>query len=178
MAIGYLCLVHYHEYDYFFKSEHGDEKMINRDKNTITVPEREVCRVYGILSITHNAPPMIYSWKFEISGTYFSIGICNENETRRGDVFQLDSDGDIYCQELDYRRYSDKIKKGDIVQMEINIYKKQIRYFINDEDQGLAFENIDFTAKTYNMEVCIDGYDEGQASAKLINFSTMIDKTN
>ena len=33
--------------------------------------------------------------------------------------------------------------------------EQKIKFYNNGQDQGIAFENIDFKDKTYNMAVCI-----------------------
>ena len=42
---------------------------------------------------------------------------------------------------------------NDEIKMEVNTTTKTLRYFVNGEDQGIAFENIDFETRQYNMFV-------------------------
>ena len=36
------------------------------------------------------------------------------------------------------------LNDGDFIKMEVNVRNGEMRYFVNDKDQGIAFENIDF----------------------------------
>ena len=51
--------------------------------------------------------------------------------------------------------------------MIINSKNKTIRYFVNDKDQGIAFQNIDIT-KIYHLAVCFASTD----SIKIVKFSS------
>ena len=48
-----------------------------------------------------------------------------------------------------------RLIKGDILKMEINVGKQEMRYYINDIDQGIAFEGIDFTCDEKKFNMCV-----------------------
>ena len=77
------------------------------------------------------------------------------------------------------KKYGDwkrkRMIKGDIVKMEVNVGKQEMRYYINDYDQGIAFEGIEFQGinfqqKRFNMCVYIG---DTNVSIELLRYSEM-----
>ena len=50
-----------------------------------------------------------------------------------------------------YEIYGEYLKDGDVVKMEVNTDKEYLKYFINDEDFGIAYQNI-FTMGAAHFE--------------------------
>ena len=48
-----------------------------------------------------------------------------------------------------YDIYGDHLKDGDVVKMEINTDKEYLKYYINDEDLGIAYQDIFTMAASY-----------------------------
>ena len=51
--------------------------------------------------------------------------------------------------------YAEELIDGDVIKMEVNVKKGEMRYHVNDKDEGIAFENIDFKRNKYKMEVAV-----------------------
>ena len=187
MAISYLCLVYYYQYDYFDKCD-DDALEINQQKDTVTVVQEieGIGTVYGNMYIMETKPPIIYSWTFETSATPVGmemvpmVGISDSTEPIHwsdygenvdwfvfyGKSNQIDSqsNGEHATTFKDYGTF----KNGDNIKMEINTKKQTVRYYINEKDQGIAFENIDFRTKKFKFIVMIHRKDY---KVKLIDFS-------
>lgn len=65
--------------------------------------------------------------------------------------------------------YMSAFGDGDIVKMEINTNHGTIQFHVNDENQGIAFDNIDFSINKYRLRIRLgdNGY-----SMRLIEFTT------
>ena len=174
IAISYLCLVHYYEYDYFvFAANKINEIHINHKKDTVTVIDDDVGSryVYGIMSISDEIP-VIYGWTFKLLNkgkeidNYFAIGISNEADPEH-DYYRIFSEGQK--DSLDsLTEYAQQLNNGDVITMEVNVNNGEMRYYVNDKDLGVAFENIDFKKNKYKMEICVA--DKG-FEIKLIDFT-------
>ena len=55
--------------------------------------------------------------------------------------------------------------------MELNIINKNLRYFKNNKDLGIAFENIDFDKKEYHLAISMYSCKD---SIKLTNFEQIV----
>ena len=102
IAISYLCLIHYYEYDIFVCPEYKLKEMhINHKRDTIIVNNNHICsaNVHGIMSISDDGIPAIYRWTFKLfnkgdeTKNCTSIGICNETEPYK-EYYRLFSDGE------------------------------------------------------------------------------------
>ena len=185
-AISYLCMIYYHENDHFEQHPKFDTVNVNDAKDTMTTEGGKWAEVYGKFIITNadTKIPMIYSWTFEIAGVSksyeTSIGICKGNSTLIGThqwpelAYELSHDGDkalIKFGKFKYKTYSfERYTKGGIVKMEINMRQKTIKFYVNGKDQGIAFNDIDFS-KIYN--VIVGAGDKG-ITIKLTNFTRKI----
>ena len=188
MAISYVCLTYFHEYDYFIKC--GKRAKINKDKDCVTIKTLSGGTTYGNI-IIDDSIKMIYSWKFKISGKiardafyYIAIGIDSSNRSyydgffplygnawRQFEFYAFLYDGKKVSSKENKKRYGTNFKQGDTVTMEINVQKQEMKYFVNDKDQGIAFKNIDFKQTKYNMAVFAG--DKG-VEIKLIEFKRYI----
>ena len=68
IAISYLCLVYYCQYDYFVFAENKiDGVHINHKKDTVTCNDGVgIEYVNGIMSIPDDKIPLIYRWTFKL----------------------------------------------------------------------------------------------------------------
>ena len=67
--------------------------------------------------------------------------------------------------------YGEGFDVDDVVTMKIDIGKKQIIFILNDKDQGIAFENIDFKSIKYKMAVYNS---DANVKVQLLDFSTQL----
>ena len=77
--------------------------------------------------------------------TYFDTSFCQKDNT----FYAMDIDGDKVSNVngfVKFETYHDKcwdgIKESDTITLELNLLKKTISSYINDEWKGIAFENI------------------------------------
>ena len=168
MAVSHLCLVYFHEYDYF--DECGNDKitMINDKRNQMSVIKDGGDFVYGKMDVMYDISPMIYSWTFSIfANGLIMIGISDMSNNHYGS-----GEGDEETLlNLSWAQYTKAFMHDGIVKMEVDVKRKQIKFFINGIDQGVAFKNIDFKRIKCKMYV----YAEQQGtSIKLIQFTKML----
>ena len=59
------------------------------------------------------------------------------------------------------QRYCSGINTNDIIQMEVDINKGSLKYYINNEDQGICFDSISFKDnEVYHMAVTLSASDQ------------------
>ena len=179
MDVSYLCLVYYHEHDYFDKCDNRLE--INEARDTVAVKNVSGDATFGKGQacggcIINGKIPMIYSWTFETFGKDINhylkyIGISSGTEPGKLfsegadntdiEFYRMENDGEVLCSlwSLDWEKYNEGFNDGDIVKMEINTKKQEIKYFVNDKDHGVAFRDINFDDKEFRMAVFIGDKD-------------------
>ena len=180
MAISYLCLIYYHETDYFDINTSilgKDTIHINDKKNKVTSKKPGSYIVHGIMDITSYPGSFIYSWTFALdtsrSQYAFLAGLGLVDSADIENYYTLFSTGNSYTRSKDNEcGIKIRFKPGDIVKMQVNIKQKAMRFFKNGKDEGIVFDNIDFETSKYKMFVSM-AY-EGQ-SAEMLQFSTDID---
>ena len=68
--------------------------------------------------------------------------------------------------------YADDIDKGSTIEMILDIAKQTMKFNINEQDLGIAYDNFD-TSKVYHMVICVqcfyDDKDIGEY-IEMINF--------
>ena len=129
VAISYLCLTYYHEYDHFVEVENDNIFEINDAKNKITIVTiGGWCNIDGKMNIIYNPKlPLIYSWTFKVTKT-----------AKISRVFIGMEIDDAYTSS---RTFED----GDIVKMVLDTQKNEIKYIVNDKNKGcksITFEEI------------------------------------
>ena len=191
LAISYLCLIYHHEYDYFDKVWEEFDMKINekRDEFEYYSTASPNATVYGQMDIKIS---YIYSWKFLItavdddyaSGEYLSIGITDSTEHVSDDFSIIDagqsvphsfyaylSHGEKTATDTNDELYGSTSDVGDIVEMTVNTNKKQISFSVNGDDDGVAYNNIDFQLRKYKMAVYVL---DKNVKIKLIGFEKEI----
>ena len=184
--INYLCIIYYHHSEYFTK--HGQFIQLNQNNDTITrilKVSNTDNSVYGNILIDAAVNlNIIYSWTFKIiESSLMFIGIDSSNKKHiggdfsffNGDYFYAYGGGDgignhgwIYSQITLEEEYGDNLKINDELRMELNTKNSTMRYFINNIDQGIAFQDIDFDDnKKYYMAICLTS----SSKVKLIDFN-------
>ena len=181
--IKFICIIYYWRQEYF--TSHGSCSKLNDEKDIVTNTEYKTNTVYGNINI-NNKISCIYLWTFKIinwwipTGQIF-IGIDSSNKKfieknftshynhKNPVYYAFDSDGYKISTDDQWadNEYGKQCKSGDIVKMEVNILNKTITFYINDKCYGIAYKNIDFENKTYNMAVSMHGSTD---SVQLIAF--------
>ena len=117
-----------------------------------------------------DAPVFIYSWKFQIIpiqsilAGWVAIGITNSTNHKDGDsTLVYDKSHHLYYSylsigvksSLDQRDifHGKGFDVNDVIEMIIDQKRKDIRFKVNDIDQGIAFDNIEFANVKYKMAV-------------------------
>eukprot|EP01084_Bolivina_argentea_P079325 143910_1 len=108
----------------------------------------------------------IYSSTFGIWDTDdVEASLQQGGKQRNNELFNaygLAWNGYIYNRSNDGKKYANKrLKKGDIIEMYLDLINGQLSFKINQNDLGIAFANID-TSKSYKMFVAMYDQDEIQ----------------
>ena len=70
------------------------------------------------------------------------------------DLYLLDDTRNAIDKNGNVKRYGGGFAKGDKVSVHLNLVKGQIKYYINDKDQGIAFQDVARkTEVTYRLVV-------------------------
>ena len=141
---------------------------------------------YGNIKI-ENAYHCIYSWAIklvamDIYNTYIGIDASDKAHVNRNfaivrnEYYVIDAKGTKKYRTVQNNKhqrlsYGKKLNEGDIVKMEINTENKTMQFWINDEDQGIAFENITFDDFEYHLAIslCTDKQNYAHC-VKLLDF--------
>ena len=176
----FTCLAYYYPDEYFTKYNENIE--INDKKDTICSSDDDVTgtTAYGNIDII-GTKYFQYEWEFEIikMNDYVAIGIDSSGKSYTEDQFHDGENTNLfYAYESDspfglkytidgsYTYGNVALVVGDKIKMILNIKDKTLQYHINDKNQGIAFDDIDFSGnKIYNMAVMVY-----TSSVKLLNF--------
>ena len=154
---------------------HGD------DKQYATALTGKRCCVYGYDLLDSTSDKLItYEIKFNtrLDGTV--IGITNNSKNTEASVFNKDSshiyygydnEGDKYSTDKNEygTEYGREYGKRDIVKMELNLSKRTIEFYVNDECQGIAFDDIK-VGDDIKYKLVIEFWVR-DGSCKIINFT-------
>ena len=170
--VVYLTILYYYIREYFTKCGVGMKINETGDKiDTISLEGESTA--YGNIEIDGSSN-RIYRWKIKIMSIpqyspIIAVGIDSSNKKWLNRYFYFKhQDSSYYVYKFTRNRgfkyrnsrneyannYGHGIDVGDIITMELDTNKKMIRFYHNGEDQGIAFENIDFSEnKKYHMAV-------------------------
>ena len=184
--IYHPCLSYFHIKEYW-TAYHPKLCELNEDKSIVTHTygdERlSPSSIYGNI-LTKRDSPSIYKWKFKIiknadgRGKCLYLGIDSSKKKYIADDYSWDNeyhhyafgDGNKYSLDTveteygteEYRGFYD----GDLVEMELNTKKKTIKIYINGNDQGTAFDDVDID-REYNMGITLSQKD---TSVQIVEF--------
>ena len=176
------CILYYYLHEHF--TSHGDHIKLSDDNSTATVLKPYTTHSYDIafgnIKIDMNNK-CIYQWKIKcvnIVGKWLYIGICGlrdeplyypamklENDYWFGpDQSKVSNDLEESCP------YGSYYKTGDIVKVEFDTMTRNLRFYVNDEDQGIAYDghDINFGDKDVRFAVLMDS--DKEHSVKIIGF--------
>ena len=171
----------------------------NNKNNQIFKPNKKINRkklrgtVYGHyminsqydgydINIYDNSDNNIYEWTLKIDqmSSWITIGIDSSLQKHINDDFSdqdgytyyaYGSSGYIYQNKYDFRsvEYGIEYKTNDEIKMVLNKKNRSIKYYVNDKDQGIAFNLIHIKYPyRYHFAVCLA---EGTI-VRLISFQT------
>ena len=127
---------------------------ISEDKLTITkgAADAEFYSVYGTQGIP-SMSQMHCKWKFKMNRLYGNCYVGISSKKCLDSPFHYKSSPN-YCYYMlgwkikcgqfnDREKYGKKFWDRDYLTMELDMNKKELRYAVNDEDQGVAFDDIE-----------------------------------
>ena len=189
IVIQLLCIVYFNDYDEF--AECGSRIIISSDKRMITHDTMtHACdsHCFGSLQISSLSNDTIYKWDIQItklnpvSCWNIMIGVSSKFKLQKsipwGDIhvraaleYAYSDNGDILSNHNRFlwKKYGNPSVENDIISVELDLNKQQIRFYINDKDQGIAYENIK-TGKDIKYRFVVGALIEG-AQLTLINFT-------
>ena len=164
-----ITMLYYYNPEYF--TIHGHQIMLNKDKN-VAVTTLEIARntVYGNVAIGRSSKGK-HIWIFDITKpnkkVIIAIGIDSSNKNFPDTSFNsLDNESAyyayqcwaegtdkpsrrVYNRRVDDAKYAVSYgvvfsKKACQIKMELNMDNKSLKYYIDGDDQGTAFDNIYF----------------------------------
>ena len=173
--IIHVILSFFHVIEIFDKSACSDNILVNDECNEIQTKEKlkqHTGTVYGSVAIDGQIKcKYIWIFKIIIHKNIIGIGIDASNKAHTNQVFydKRYNNGEFYAsqiltdfttkhcqarQGMLWRDLKGQIQSGDLIKMELDVNKKTLRYFVKDQDQGIAFDNIDFNnGNIYHMAV-------------------------
>ena len=181
MIINYLCIKYYHESkDKFHPELHNDQITIQSDPDIATFIRRPDSFDGASLFLSNSVSKGVHHWKFKIItiNDVIFIGICDNSvdlKTCCDSYFYwqvLSSFGvNLWTGKLrgnekrdNQKKYCSRGKKDDIVEMCLNLNKRQLSFIINDKDCGKAF---DIPDATYTAGLSLAGQN---ASVELMEY--------
>ena len=156
------------------------------DNNSIASQIKRFTNGVALLNkVVHSG---IHRWKFkliEFNDTNAYIGVFKAQTQPKFDDNPYLDDGhyrgksyaiDLYyakttCGDTQAHDYGVRCKKGDVIEMALDLHKLELRYNIKGKDYGAAFQNIEQTS----YRACVCGANIG-ASYKLLSYSTIEEK--
>ena len=181
-----LCLNYFWISEYF--TLHGSDITLNKDKNIAKVnKENSNGTVYGNVDIDINAL-VKYEWIFETSGfEEICIGIDSSNKQypdkdytdpviNKFNFYAYYNGGNkFFCgSDRTGTKYGDSWEDDQkyIIKMILNVPNKTLEYYVDNESEGIAFDNIDFNDKEYNMAVYTNRSDK-ESVVQLLDFKML-----
>eukprot|EP01084_Bolivina_argentea_P204012 348354_1 len=190
--IHFVCLLYYYQSEYF--TQHGDAINIGHTNDIAkfsdnTIYESSSNTVYGKVIIDKATKYNKYIWKFKITDpserVIIGFGIDSSDKEFSDTAFYSHNSNPYYAYytgDGDGARFSDVqhvygdygkeyIKHNDEIKMELTIGNTSLRYYVNDEDLGVAFDDVKFeNNERYAMAVCIDE----KVTIELIDFQQIM----
>ena len=162
--VVFLCIKFYFQPEQFELS--GDDISISDNNTKITLdinyPTGGSCSAYGHMIIP-SISQYIYEWELkynndggwnyvivEISSSadYANRGFSDTRNESYGYGYWSPSGSKVRCKPGFYmepsrgNRYGSKYGQGDIIKIKLNLIKKELSFFVNDKDQGIAWKDI------------------------------------
>lgn len=171
IAINHICLIYHLIKDGFGK--HGERLKLSSSNSGSTNYDVVETKsgdwkwntVYGTVDIdTEKFKNMIANWTFKVDFKCGAIGIDSSN-SQHTDTFCFGkaddannygwhTNGQLFSSSEPHIRDALLFGPKDIIKMELNVAKKMLKFYKNDVDVNLQFNDID-TSKTYRLAVSL-----------------------
>ena len=167
VIINYICLLYYLVQDKFDKhgrflkvSSKGDIVEQISNCSFLTVYHT----VYGKVAVNIKTfKNRTASWEFKIKDRFIAIGIDSSNyekteefcfgyTNKSNNYGWYGGDGHLYSNSS--FKSCEAMQNGDIIRMELNGNKRTLKFYKNDKDINLQFNNVDIS-KTYRLAISI-----------------------
>ena len=163
--IKHLCISYYFTREYFTK--HGNNITLNDKQNIAKKSGKHYDTVYGNIDIDGSSP-MRYIWTFKIIQIEYEMDIgidasnklyCNtwfhNKDKNKSHFYALAEDGrrSAHNTPLYDEHCDENFANGVIIKMELNVPLATLAFFIDNKYQGVAFKDIDFRNKVFNMAI-------------------------
>ena len=184
--INSMCILFFRD-DEIFDIIGRDVKVSENKKIITKLQGHWQNNTYGIMEIP-SMSNIIYTWTLkihhlELNSGHIMIGISSVQSPST--YFEIESNGIHYVYHGegkiyyvgyspkwvndDWCSYGDGCVENDIFSVELDLKSKQIKFFINGEDQGVAYTNIDKDDNVkYRLMVSMAGKDD---CVEILNFS-------
>ena len=186
MLVKSICILYFRDDEMF--EVIGDGTMTDKTNKRITKINQHDWEnaSYGYVKIP-SMNQCIYQWDMKInyvSNNYdLTIGISSKSRSNEDIATERDGshtyayigDGEKVSSSFvstNWTKYGTKLKDNDKLTMHLNLKNGQLTYFINDLNQGIAFNNIS-QGKDITYRLAITLYGTG-ASVQILNFKTVL----
>ena len=181
------------EIEKFIKSGKEIEIIDGGTKATIVDDNPGYTTVHGKLDIDCGKyTNAIYKWKFNVQADGTSIGIDSDTQRQYVDkycfpayasdkaryFYAMGDTGDLEynCSDGPWtvnkpKEYSDYIKKGDEIDMILDVSTKTMIFYKNGKNLGVAYDDID-ADKIYHMAICL-GSNEPDEFIEIVDFDVV-----
>lgn len=170
--IVYICLSYFYHTHFGYL---GLLTVLSKDKRTITKTSSSWVGInYGSETI-HSLDKCVCRWRLKINKRntehiYIGIGTAgyenlqniwrNYGRHPNTEYYLYSGNGDKINHEINTilsRKYGEEYKKGDIIEVELNLSDRRVTFYKNDESQGIAFRYIK-TAKDLYYKLMVTMY--------------------
>ena len=179
--------------DEIFDNETGiasNNCIISKDGKTVTRTDKTHDdnwdnNSYGEIEIP-STEPLIYKWDLKtckavdddsdafrsgiLIGVSSDISPDNDFEGRKGYHYCYLHAGSKYDGQNNWNSYGCSYGSNDIVSMEMNLKRAEMRFYVNNQDQGVAYTNIKNDDADVKYRLLVSLYSSGD-SVEIVNFS-------
>lgn len=174
--VNNICLNFYNNPDYFTVCNRG--LTLKNQHKMIDTASINYGTCYGYVDITNVDEDCKYVWTFNVlsypRSCLLAIGIDASNKAHYSEDFHdcgnknpyyglelyHHASGELYSLQERGGAYGPQVGDGDVIKMELSMTDKTIKYYINDNDHGVAFSDIIFGEDTiYHMAVYVHHVD-------------------
>ena len=185
--VSALCILYVYEFHNELFDIIGNDVKVSSNNKIITKVKNNRDwnnNCYGAIPVisTNNDKLQNYIWQLKIErlkqfsgciiGISSSLAPNSDIDTTGGYHYAYESTGRILPQEnsyLSWKKYGDGFEQDDIVTVHLDLRSKQIAFYVNGDDQGIAYKNIK-TGKFQMYRLFVSLYNIHE-SVRIINFS-------
>ena len=187
MMINYVCLLYYHVImDQFVRKEAGfivsSNETDDNPKGMVKINAYNIKRsgnIHGNIIVNpRKNPKVIATWIIKVNTTRCIIGIHSKYDGNCINFGQKDAKNYAWGNggavivpgTISYDDY-DKFKAGDVIKLELNVPKQQLKFYKNDKETDFWIDDIDLS-QNYHLMVNMFGLTEHSTndSVEIIDF--------